>query len=505
MAMKGEFTCTPQSVHNKRERKREAQQHQQQRSQQIDDLFETHYFFNHIMAIQKRMSPDAFASPPSSSSPSMPSILTGGGSQCLSQAFINANGLGQNTQAFTDITLRLHYKDYDNNTLHQEIRVHRVILAACSNYFARMFDYAARAKPAVTVCDIYLEEAMSNQDAQILLPQFFALFYQPVLDDTQFSIHQLEQIVAQVLTLRTLATQFLFTALEQYLTHKLYERLDVQVFVAVFMYCLVPGSHQIISERCELFRRLIAWFVCCADIQDYHVPHLNRIMELQSTGSTGAVTTTTNDEHMDCETGGVGAVPTTTTIDAREKNRKRKRLSTSNDAKIAIFDFIARLVPEFDSHDVYSCRTRESTHTGETEIRLFQRVCTQCIGDKKQVQIMRANQAQRKWFFYLDLTLNHHDSHSTLHAKIVNTSTGPGSSARVACRTTVTLLSRLFENRPQCSEGFVVSELENFTSLLGFRLHDQSHCYLGECDVCHSHSRRIYVVRYEVLCKNVDK
>ena len=436
------------------------------------------------MAIQKRLAPDGVSPPP---------VLLKGGSQCLSQAFVNVNGLGLNTQTFTDITLRLHYKDYDNNTLHQEIRAHRVILAACSDYFARMFDYAARTQPASTVCDIYLEDTMSNKDAMTLLPQFFALFYQPVLDDTQFSIHQLEQIVGQVLALRTLATQFLFTALEQYLTHKLYERLDIQVFVAVFIYCLTPvsvGAYQLIDERVSLFRRLIAWFVCCADIQDYHLPHLNRIMELDTT-------------NMDCESSPDQRQLFQGSDDIREKNRKRKRLSTSNDTKVAIFDFMSGLVAQFDAHDLYSCRTHELPETGETEIRLFQRVCTQCIGDRKQVHIARANQIHRKWFFYLDLTMNH-ESRSTLHAKIVD-SNGNSSGTTVSCKTTITLLSRLFENRPQTNDRPVVSSLEHFTSLIGFRLHDASHCYLGECDVCHSHNRRIYVVRYDVLCKNVDK
>jgi hypothetical protein len=526
----------------KKTKRRSGQRNVYYRSQMIDDLFETHQFYGRIMDLQRRMDSETGVAPP-------PANLYG-------KAFINQQNTGYDHQ-FTDVTLRVHYRVASDATTvdqqqqqqqqhqrdewhHVDIKTHRHMLAKCSEYFARLFLFGAGTGHDGSDVNLYLNEQMPAADAATdqgdetaektscaLIRQFFSLFYEPVLDDSQFSIARVESVVSEVLTLHSLASQFLFVPLEKYCALKLYERMDMAVFTAVFNYCVMPTpnllaasrqTYHVVDSRAELFRRLLSWFVCCADIQDYHLPYLNMLVEMAN-----GATSLSNSMECEVQPPQQQQLQRATAL-LKDKNRKRKRLSTSNDKKIEMFDYMSTLIDQFDAYDCHSCRIEERGDTA-TEIRSFHRICAQCIGENKQIHITRMSQqlaarrSTRTWYFYLDLTLPaNHFKPSTLYARIVDqpqlgsiaataaaAAEQPQPKISLSVETQVTLLSRLYENRPAVNELPVVSDLEKFTALNSFSLHDESHCYTGECDVCHSHNRRIYVVRYDVICKYVNK
>jgi len=494
------------------------------RSQLVDDLMGTHQFYDRVMQIQRHIEQ---AAPPS---------ISLARDTLYDRCFINQQNQGYDGQ-FTDVTLRVHYRVNDTYPIvwHQvEIKTHRYILAACSEYFAKLFTFGGGSGSGCynEEVNLYLNEQMlqatseSEEEATMnvcaLIRQFFSMAYRPILEDSQFTLTCMENVISDVLILHSLASQFLFSTLEKYCAYKLYERLDVQVFTDVFNYCVLPTptfltdsrqTYHVIDSRITLFRRLVAWFVCCADIQDYHLPYLNMLVEMANSNS-GTVSLSNS---MECEVGSSQQQQQQqqqqqrTTI-MKDKNRKRKRLSTSNDKKIELFDYMSTLIVNFDAYDQYSCRIEEVGAT-TTEIRSFHRVCPQCISENKQIHITRMNQTlrggggqlTRTWYFYLNLTMEM-NTHSTLYARIITVSSS-SSDGQMSLETSITQLSKLYENRTTggSDDQPVVSTLDTFTALSEFSLHDQSHCYMGECDVCHSPNRRIYVVRYDIICKYVNK
>ena len=485
-----------------KKRHRNKQHHQQQyETHRKEQEEQSHYFYDYLMAIHKKFQFQSI----------IPDNLYG-------NIFVNMNRFTNNNdhETFSDVTIIIHYMDGNTNTNScVELFLHRIILTR-SDYFVRLF----KEKDLTTGqekrrFDIYLDVVIYDID---VVKEFFRLFYVSIFDDTQLHISKFEMVVSNSILLHSLSSQFLFTPLRKYCKKIIFERFDLELFINVFKYCTASLPHYnnnntdivttttkilyyIIPDKIGIFKRLISWFICCADIHQSQLPYIN-LSTTVNYEEINRLTNTFNDK-----------LYKSTEIEENIMKRKKKRLITSNDNKIETFDYISSSIYEFEKYDLYSCYIKEEyiNNNTLTSIRSFSRVCKSCIETSQTVQICRMNQVIpysntiRKWNFYLELTTEQ-KKNSTLYAKVIDL---PKSNSRhdmhienhtnnslFSCHTTITMLSKLYKNKP--TKHTIVSNLNTFTPLQQFYLHEHESCYNGECDVCHIHNTRIFIIKYDV-------
>ena len=401
--------------------------------------------------------------------------------------FVNQPGLIDQS-SFSDVTLRIVCED--GVTI--DVATHRIMLARSSVFFESLFSnrFATAGVASLTI-----------HGEPDVVREFFRLFHEPVFADSHLSTEKYAYIVSNVLALHQMAEQFLFQGLRKYCRHKLYERFDLNLFSLVFNQCLVRPHHQysVIPERVGLFRRLIAWFVCCAEVHGNTLPFAVDTTQ-QSNSLIPPPQARTDD-------GGGGG------------KRKRKRPSVSSDKKLELLGFMRNVVANFDDYDGYSFRIHHGGSDNAVQIRSFGRVCHVCATDKSKIHIACVNEilpdgvSRRTWNIYLNLvtegnepsTLCVRANHYVLadgpapaggphHTKSYNLVHSP---PLLKCQAQATVLSKLYKNK--CQPGLLVlSSLQSFTELLQFRLCDAAMCYEGQCDVCHTTQTRLYIVKYEI-------
>lgn len=491
----------------------------------ISSMPGTHYFYDYLMAIEKRLTH------------TRPTI-----DNFYGNVFVNLNGFNNekqlNNERFTDITLRIHFIDTHNVNQFIDIQTHKVILAACSGYFYGVFnDNFCQYSNNNNIHEIHLNIVISDP---LIIKEFFRLFYLPVFDDTQLSIQKLEYIVLNSILLHALSTRFLFNSLKSYCERIIYERLDNDLFNDLFKYCAGANpcnnsnintsdnidtiiTRYVMHDKIDMFKRIISWFICCcSDIHSNHLTYINKLREdndnddtiIDDNDNINKMTNKPNYQLLNQKTN-------TPKEDYCILKRKRKQLSTSNNNKIEMFDYISSAVEYFDKYDLYSCFIKNIqdpvTNTiHNTLIRSFNRICPSCIDNNTTIQVCRMNQhisnntIIRKWHFYLDLTTES-KKYSTIYARVINkpkidegrqqqriVSPPPRDINIFSCQTSITQLSKLFNNNPSTGNIPVISNLSQFTQLHQFYLHDTDCCYKGECDICHTHNTHIFIIKYDI-------
>ncbi len=421
------------------------------------------------------------------------------------QGFVNESIDSMNNEKFSDVTLRIQFENVDLFPTFIDIQTHRVILSRKSAYFDRLF---SKFKDTGLNKVIPLHIALHYNDAPVVV-EFFRLFGVSVIGDNHFTAHQYEFIVTNVLIMHHLAEQFLFHALRKYCKHKIYERFDVSLFDTIFNQSVARRNNNnnsnehntnieteneesnkplyVIPGRESLFRRLIAWFVCCADTHGNHLPYIELSGNM-----------VTEDNHI---TGAPNSLIPPPQQHNEDYNRKRKRLSSSNDKKVETLLYMREAIENFDLFDLYSFAINHDIATKTTRIRSFGRLCESCVHSKNTLHVARINQimpegSRRKWHFYLEIEKDQ----SSLYVRVDNMSST--SLPTMLCKSQVTVLSKLYKNEPQVSPT-VMSSLDTFTKLNQFCINEAEFCYHGECDICHVSQTRLFIVKYEIEAVNM--
>lgn len=433
------------------------------------------YYYEYISSLQKKM-----ALP-------MLSMNHGG--------FVNESRRVVDEEKFSDITLRIQFDDICGFPMSIDICIHRVILSRKSAYFDSLFgdDFSHSGNSMIP-----LRVALHYDDAPIV-KEFFRLFYEPIFEDSHFTTSQYEYIVTNALSLYQMSEQFLFHALRKYCKHKIFERFDISLFSTIFNYCVTNTTAvataaskplYVIPGRESLFKRLISWFVCCADVHGSQHPFIN------------VCPVDDDDDDDDTMNNTITGAPNSFIPPPQEhtdeESRKRRRPSGSNDKKIETQIYMRNMIENFDQYDLYSFFIHHDTESRTTRIRSFGRLCEACVHNKSTIHIARINQlmpdnTRRKWHFYLELA-KHDTEISSLYAQVVS---NDGKNKTLQCQTRITVLSKLYKNKTQVAIP-VISSLESFTDLHQFSINEPEFCYHGECDVCHASQTRLFIVKYEI-------
>lgn len=392
------------------------------------------------------------------------------------------------TERLTDVTLRLQFDNLGPFPMTTDVQTHRIVLASHSAYFNGLFN----TKHCGTDASLVPITLALHYDEAPVVREFFRLFKVSVFDDALFAPHEHDYIISNVLLLHHLATQFMFDALRKYCRHKLYERFDIPLFGVVFNQCVArhpeDGRLQVIPGNEGLFRRLIAWFVCCADVHKSRLPFVE--LGLKDEDDTAAMFINPLTSRPN---------PLVTPPPQQHGHRKRKRLSASNEKKIGVLDYMRGAIESFDLYDTYSFSLRYEKKTDTTLIRSFGRLCESCATNKQTLHIARINQThnqgetRRRWHIYLDLT----PQASALYVN-VTTRSGAPIVTPMRCESRVTVLSKRYKNKAQPMVHPIFSTLDAFTLLQHFHLDNTECCYTGECDACHESNVRLFIVKYEI-------
>lgn len=404
------------------------------------------------------------------------------------------------TERLADVTLRLQFDNLGPFPMSTDVQTHRIVLASHSAYFDGLFNDAH----CGTTASIVPIRITLHYDEAPVVKEFFRLFYVSVFDDAMFTTQQLEFIVTNVLILHHLASQFLFDALRKYCRHKLYERFDIPLFGVIFNQCVARQVDQrlyVIPGNESLFRRLIAWFVCCADVHNSRLPFVE--LGLRDDDDADANGDMTMDVSIINPLTSRPNPLITPPPQQRTHGGKRKRLSASNEKKVQVLDYMRSIVDSFDLYDTYSFCLRHDETTNTTSIRSFGRLCETCANNKQTLHIARINQTidngetRRRWHVYLDLSSSSPQASSSLYVNI-KTRHGKAIITPMRCQSRVTVLSNRYQNKTQAAQQPVFSTLDSFTLLQHFYLDDIDCCYTGECDACHESNVRLFIVKYEI-------
>lgn len=506
---------------------------------QLCERDDVHLYYDHVMKL---------------ASAAAHSALGGSGDRDLVQPkrhynkFINQTMQQQLVKTdYTDIKLVIKVAE----EVSIEVKTHRFLLASCSTFMeALMRHEAAKQKQEPThnqelLLTMPLDLSDSCNDPEVVRV-FFRLFYVALFEDTHFTVDEIAFIITNALSLHEMALRFRYKPLMHYTKLKIYESFNMDVFPALFQYCVayypdtVVGrrTELVTSKRCKvlsgkegLFKRLISWLITCANIHAYHLPYLNLLSayDVVSNGNNEA-----DDEDIVVENSNKQQLQSSqlrwslnTSQDSIMK-KKRRRLSTHNDRKVDIYDMMCNNVDNFERYDIVSRFIAYDDVSRSTTIRSFNRVCLQCAGNNKKHQCSCMNLCMdkktgftRKWQFYIKIS-NDNERSSTLFGKVnyfmkdnmwIESSTAQqppdtnyfinGCLPLLQCKTSVTSLSKLYKNEEVTSGSIpIISAFTDFMPLLSFQLPPESSCYNGECDVCGAADTRIFVIRYDIIAKD---
>lgn len=162
--------------------------------------------------------------------------------------------------------------DPHRNVLFQ-IDTHRLILYACSDYFARCFTFGHQQKNNNTVMtSMYLALNFIDGLTEEMVRLFFGLFYVRRFD-TKHLGDLAETIESNIFFLYQLALRFHFSPLAEYCEALLFESWTLEYFGHLTRFCLiknsVTGRYSIIDERLKLYARFLQWYQCCVE----HIPY----------------------------------------------------------------------------------------------------------------------------------------------------------------------------------------------------------------------------------------
>lgn len=401
---------------------------------------------------------------------------------------------------FTDITLRVYFA---LNKEYIDVRANRFILAVVSDYFKSMLTLLPQQQGDGTIVNIHTD--YDREEHGSVIQEFFTLFHVSLFDDTQFNIEQLEFIVSNVFVLCEMASYFQFRALEMYCQHKMVQHFDVVQFGAFFNFCLIENVHNglysVVHERKYLFKRLVSWFVCCAEIRDYMLPYTSLMMDTSNRNLQNKITTMPSRRSIK---------PSVVPVSEGHRKRKRHQLRTVNDKKVEIYEHMHAFIENFLDYDCYSSFVKEHDSM-TTQLRSFTRLCVSCVTHKTSInmtcmnQVMPQHNTRRKWYFYADLNIDRTKC-STLYARIEDShvSTSPDvmnldqNTSFISCDTEVTTLSKLYENKATKNILPVISNFKQFVALCQFKLHENDQCYYGECDSCRARHTPLYIIKFDL-------
>ena len=393
------------------------------------------------------------------------------------KSFINYSRLHQYKEKATDIILMIHYykdiNDKKNSEEILEIKTHKIILMACTVYFDKLIEYN-KDKLSHTYCHVFnniksgcgttihsissIDTSLSISSQKIsiyidsieidhssILIEFFKLFYIPIFDDTQLTLNELNFIKCNILVINALSIFFQYTTLEQYCKQKIYERLDLQSFTTVFNYCIQPNPmyiknkymYYVLHDKKDIFKRLISWLMCCADLynnssggklniktqqpqdeeEEYgggsgntELPYNNIDDDLRKYNDEYSFIDSFKQDHIitmnieqqeeeeeEVKRSGVAPLHHLYKRDKEINNNKRKRCNFNNDKKLQLIEVISSLIENYDKYDKFSNYITDNYrsdkeinhyysdvnhtlhHPRTTKIRSFVKICIQCM------------------------------------------------------------------------------------------------------------------------------
>lgn len=166
-----------------------------------------------------------------------------------------------------------------------QIDTHRLILYACSTYFARCFNFGQKTSNKMLATSMCLALNFVDGLTEEMVRLFFRLFYVRRFDSKHLNQEEVSQIESNVFFLYQLALRFHFDPLVEYCESLLFESWDIEYFAHLSRFCLiknsVSGRYAIIDERLKLYARFLQWYQCCVE----HIPYSPLLAESTKSNS----------------------------------------------------------------------------------------------------------------------------------------------------------------------------------------------------------------------------
>jgi hypothetical protein len=180
---------------------------------------------------------------------------------------------------YSDIVLLICDEADPFRSVQFQIDTHRLILYACSTYFARCFTFGQKTCNTTTstlVSSMCLALNFVDGLTEEMVRLFFRLFYVRRFDSKHLGDEDgdlVSQIESNIFFLYQLALRFHFDPLVEYCESLLFESWGIEYFAHLSRFCLiknsVSGRYAIIDERLKLYARFLQWYQCCVD----HIPY----------------------------------------------------------------------------------------------------------------------------------------------------------------------------------------------------------------------------------------